>query len=81
MCAYGIEHEKKYNKSDVTSLTVSTESVLTTSTIDASENWDVKIFDVPDELLTVNMDKEVILFLGLDITKIMVTISIITYRY
>ena len=50
-------------KSDVTSSTAATESVLTTTTIDVTEGRDVATIDVSRAFLTADMDKEVMIIL------------------
>ena len=57
MCMDGRKHVNTSNKSDATSPTVSTESVLITTVIDASEYWDVSIIDAPGDFLSTDMDK------------------------
>ena len=52
MWKYGHKQLKKYNKLDAKSPTVSTESLIVTTAIGASENLYVIIIDVPGTLLT-----------------------------
>ena len=59
---------------------MSTESVLITTDIDAYDNLDVVIVDVPCSFLNADIDEEVILLLEVDIAEIMESISPSTYR-
>ena len=80
MCADGRKQQNTSINSDATSLTMYTESVLTTAVIDASVNLDVEIVDVPGALITTDMDEDVILVLEGYLAKIMEAISPSIYR-
>ena len=73
MWADGRKHQNTSKKLDDTSPTVSTESVLITTTIDAYENHDINFY-VPGDFLTADMDKEVILLLEGELYEIMESI-------
>ena len=76
----GINKQNASKKLNATSLTVSTKSLLITTAIDASDNQNTAIFDIPVTFLTTYMDKDVIIVLEVYLTKIMVSISTITCR-
>ena len=61
--AEGKKQREGSKKSDVTSPTAATESVLITAAIDAAEGRDVAVIDAPGAFLTADMDKEVIIIL------------------
>ena len=58
-------------KSDVTSPTAETESVLITEAIDASEGQDVDVIDAPGTFLAADMDEEVIVILEKEMVNAM----------
>jgi hypothetical protein len=62
-CADEIKQREGSKKSDATSPTVALKSVLITSTIDAFENGEVAVVDVPGAYLTADMYKEVFMCL------------------
>ena len=61
--ADGRKQREGLRKSDVTSPTASTELVLITIEIDATEGRDVAVIDAPGASMTAYMDKEVIVIL------------------
>ena len=56
MCANGSTQRSRYEKGEATSPTVSTDAVLFTSAIDAHENRDVAVIDLPGAFLHAEMD-------------------------
>jgi Reverse transcriptase (RNA-dependent DNA polymerase) len=61
-CADGRKQRAWTNKEDASSPTISTEAVFLTSIIDALENRDVAIFDVPGAFMQADMDEHVHVF-------------------
>ena len=61
--AYGRKQRTGSKKSDVTSPTAATESVLITTEIYATEGQDVAVIDTPGAFLTADTDKGVIVIL------------------
>ena len=63
-CADGQKQRGKIPPKDTTSLTISTEAVFLTAMIDALENRDVTVIDIPGAFMQANMDNEVIILTG-----------------
>ena len=59
-CADGRKQRSTMTKEDTTSPTVSTESIMLTSIIDAEENRDVAVTDIPGAYLHADMEGEVV---------------------
>ena len=78
-CADGRKQRFLYAKEDAASPTVKTESVLLTALIDALEERDVAIVDIPGAFLRAKLDEEVHICLRGLLADIMVQISKETY--
>ena len=79
---YGRKQRNGSNKSDVTSPTTATESVLITAKIDATENLDVTVVDATGAFLTADQDKEAIVILEIEMVNAMLDIDAELYaRY
>ena len=74
-CADGRKQQGKYEKEDVTSPTVALESVLLTSIIDAHENRDVAVVDIPGAFLQADQDKDVWVLFDGTLAELMVKMS------
>lgn len=59
-CADGRPQRQWTKKEDATSPTVSTESVMITSVIDAAEDREVAVVHIPGAFIQTNMDDEVV---------------------
>ena len=79
-CVDGRKQRDVYAKEDVSSPTVSIEVVLLTSVIDALEERDVLVTDIPGAYLTTNMDEEVHVILEEKLAEMMVLIAPEVYR-
>jgi hypothetical protein len=79
-CADGRKQRERSKKYDATSPTVSLESVLITSTIDAFEGRDVAIVDVHGAFLTADMYEEVIICIRGRLAELMVKTAPEIYR-
>eukprot|EP00957_Ditylum_brightwellii_P057835 4385981-Ditylum_brightwellii.AAC.1 len=56
MCADGSKQRTDFAKGEATSPTVTTDAVIVTSAIDAFENRDVAVIDLPGAFLHAEMD-------------------------
>ena len=65
----------RIKKSDITSPTAATESVLITAAIGATEGREVSVIDSPGAFLTADTDKEVIFILENEMVKAMLEID------
>jgi hypothetical protein len=71
-CADGRKEQEKAKPGAATSPTVTLESVLITSTIEAFEGREVSVVDIPGAYLSADMDEEVIMLLRGRLTELMV---------
>ena len=71
-CADGRKQRETSEKQDVTSPTVALESVMLTSTVDAYEERDVAVADIPGAFLTADMDELVRMCLRGRLAELMV---------
>jgi hypothetical protein len=79
-CADGRKQRDTAVAGDATSPTVALESVLITATIDAFEERDVAIVDVPGAFLSADMDEEVIMTIRGRLAELMVKAAPNIYR-
>ena len=79
-CANGNKQREIYSKEDVTSPTVSVESVLITSVIDAFERRHVATTDIPGAYLTADMDDFVTMRFEGRLAELMVMVDPVMYR-
>ena len=73
--ANGLKQRAGSKKSDVTSPTSSTESVLITASIDAAEGRGVAVIYAPGAFLTSDMDEEVVVLLENGMVDVMLDID------
>eukprot|EP00957_Ditylum_brightwellii_P085091 6469664-Ditylum_brightwellii.AAC.1 len=71
-CADGRKQREMYSKEEAASPTVSSETVLLTSAIDAKEGRDVAMTNILVTYLNADMDKEVIMMMEGQLAKLMV---------
>ena len=74
-CTDGRKKRKKAVTGDVTFLTLSTESVLLTTTIDVHEGRDVGICNIPGDFIGADIDKDVKMALRGRLAELMVHIA------
>ena len=74
----GLKKINTSEKSDTTSPITATDLVLITTTMDAYDNCDVVVVDVPGRFITAIMDKDVILVIEDMLLKFTETVSTIT---
>ena len=67
--------KNKYEKEAIASPTVATESVLLTATIEAAENRDVAVVDIPGAFLQANIDEDVWMALDGTLAELMCKVS------
>ena len=79
-CRIQTKSKRRIKKSDVTSPTAATESVLVTAEIDATEGRDVSVIDAPGAFLTSDMDEEVIVVLENEMAGAILEIDRDVYR-
>jgi hypothetical protein len=75
VCADGRPQQMLYDKTDVSSLTVKTESVLLTSIIDASEGRVVAVYNIPGAFLHSTLEEVVHIKVTGALTKFLVSID------
>ena len=74
------KQRKKYNNIDATSTTVSTEVVLISAVIDAYEERDVAVVDIPGAYLSANMNDDMFLIFRGTMAELMVVDYPTLYR-
>ena len=79
-CADGRGKRGKPKKEDAASPTFSTESIFTTSAIDAHDRCDVETIDIPGALLRADSDKHIILVLKGNLALLMCHVDQKLYR-
>mmetsp|Transcript_26671 Transcript_26671/g.56142 ORF Transcript_26671/g.56142 Transcript_26671/m.56142 type:complete len:625 (+) Transcript_26671:3224-5098(+) len=80
MCANGRKQRDTMSKEDATSPTVITDSVLITAVIEASENRDVAVIDLPGAYLSADMDEVVHMALQGELAELMAETAPEIYR-
>ena len=75
-CADGQMQKNKYKKKEVVSPTVATESVLMTAAIEAKENRDVAVVDIPGAFLQADIDEEVWMALDETLAELMCKVNL-----
>ena len=79
-CADGHKQRDKNNNSDTTSPKVSTEAVLVSAVIDAYEERDVAVADIPGAYLSADMDDDVFMNFRGTMAELMVAADPTIYR-
>ena len=80
MCANGSTQRSRYEKGETTSPTVSTDSILITSAIDAHEGKDVAVIDLPGAFLHAEMDDVVHMVIHGELAELMAETAPQIYR-
>ena len=79
-CADGRKQCKKYNNADVTSPTLSTEGLLMYVVINAYEERDVVVMDIPGACISADMDNDVFIIFHGTMAELMVAADPTIYR-
>ena len=73
-CADGRKQRGKIDKEDAASPMVSLESILITCTIEAHENRDVAVIDIPGAFLHTETDKDIVMLLRGKLAELMASV-------
>jgi hypothetical protein len=80
MCADGRKQRNDISKEDAASPTVMTESLFITSAIDAKEEWDVAVIELPSAFFHADMDYLLVMVLLGELAELMALVVPEIYR-